>query len=153
MRTLLAAVLVAMSAGRVAAQVVAAPALERGPQSARSTLTLVAAGAAGGAIGFYLGAYAGGNARAGCEREGGGAGCGRTAAGLGAVIGEAVLMPVAVHLANGRHGDLGKEILVSAAVPVAAVLSYAVIGKAGDALIIAVPVTQIWSAIHFERAR
>jgi hypothetical protein len=108
-------------------------------------------------LGGILGGGAGlfGGALAGYHLSGGGRICGDDSCGLyggvlGAAVGEMALLPLGVHLANGRRGNYGLELLASVA-----------IGVGGSALasdhdsnvwLIAVPVAQLISVVMIERA-
>ena len=109
----------------------------------------VAGGLLGGAVGFVGGAFigaaiGGGNTICGDDS------CGLEEAAYGAVIGEATLLPLGVHLANHRRGNYGLSLLASAAVAGAGLLA---VDAANDGWpLIAIPVGQLISSILIERA-
>ena len=68
----------------------------------------------------------------------------------GAVIGEATLLPLGVHLANHRRGNYGLSLLASAALGAAGVLAVEVANDGWP--LIPIPIAQLISSILIERA-
>lgn len=115
---------------------------------------LRAAGAAGAVVGGLGGAYLG----YAMEQASGCAGeelCGLVGAILGGLVGEIAMVPIAIHLANGRRGDLPTNIRDSGGVFVAGLMlagvTSAVVGPVGAVIAIAVPLVQIDMAVGIER--
>lgn len=114
-----------------------------------NTAFMVVSGVVGGAAGLFGGAIIGGTLGGGnsiCYDDP----CGLEEALLGAVLGESVLLPLGVHLANHSHGNYGYSLLGSLAVGAVG------IGLAGaidsTELLLAVPIGQIISSVLIERA-
>ncbi|MGH7497572.1 MAG: hypothetical protein ACREL3_01840 [Gemmatimonadales bacterium] len=106
---------------------------------------LAAGGILGGAVGVFGGALAGAKiTQNDCED------CALVGAAYGAVAGGSALLPLGVHLANGRRGKLGPSLLSSLAIG-AAGLGVAAASNSVDVMI-AVPVLQIISSVLIERA-
>lgn len=110
-----------------------------------SPALLAAGGVLGGAVGVFGGALAGayltGNS---CED------CALLGAAYGAVAGGSALLPLGVHLANGRRGNFGATLLASLAT---GVVGLGVSQAANSAeVMLAVPVLQIVSSVLIERA-
>jgi len=127
-----------------------APRLVRSPTPTRgSTVGMAGGGLLGGAVGFVAGALVGG------AIGGGNALCGDDACGLeeaayGAAIGESVLLPLGVHLADRRRGNYGLSLLASAAIAGVGILA---VDATNDGWpLIPVPVAQLVSSILIERA-
>jgi hypothetical protein len=114
------------------------------PSVRRDGGLLAAGGVAGGVVGVFGGAWIGASmAEHGCED------CGIAEAIYGGIAGGSALLPLGVHLANGRRGRYGPSLLASLA-----------IGAAGFALasatdewriMLGVPIAQIVSSIAIER--
>jgi hypothetical protein len=68
---------------------------------------------------------------------------------VGAVAGTSLAIPAAVHLANGRRGNLGRSILVSALVG-GVLLGTGWAAESGE-LVVAAPIGQLISAVIIER--
>jgi hypothetical protein len=68
---------------------------------------------------------------------------------VGGLAGTTLAIPAAVHLANGRRGNLGRSMLVSALVG-GALLGVGWAADSGE-LILAAPVGQLISAVLIER--
>ncbi len=113
-----------------------------------STPRLVLGGVLGGGVGLGLGALIGG-ALGGGDTLCGDDPCGFAEAIFGAIGGEVALLPLGVHLANGRRGNYGLSLLASAGIA-AGGLALAGGGDHGEVLA-AVPVLQIVSSILIER--
>jgi hypothetical protein len=112
---------------------------------------MVVAGVTAGAVGLFAGAYAGG-ALGGGNRICGDDPCGLEGALWGAVLGESVVLPLGVHLAGGRRGNYGTELVTSVVIATGGVLlAYA----SGSGIpLLAVPIAQLASGIAIEaRAR
>lgn len=132
------------------------PAIERAPvsraemagTSQAGTPGLVLAGLAGGTMGFFSGLFIGG-AIGGGNRICGDDACGLEEAAYGAVIGETVGLPLAVHLANHSRGSLGLSLLASAGISAVGLL--AIDASNDGAPLIAVPIAQLISSILIER--
>lgn len=115
-----------------------------------STLALAGGGLLGGAAGFFGGGFLG--AVIACDQDDA-ADEGFCAIGgfvVGASIGESALIPLGVHLANGRRGNYGLSLLASAAI--AGVGLAVAIPQGEGAWLIPVPIAQIASSIAIERA-
>lgn len=113
--------------------------------SSQSSLVLGVAGLLGGAAGLFGGAVIGSKFHeTPCED------CGLEGAVYGAVAGESALLPLAIHVANGRRGSYAKSALVSLGIG-AAGLGLALAADRGE-LILGVPVLQLISSIAIERA-
>jgi hypothetical protein len=115
-----------------------------------STLALAGGGLLGGAAGFFGGGFLG--AVIACDQDDA-ADEGFCAIGgfvVGASIGESALIPLGVHVANGRRGSYGLSLLASAAI--AGVGLAAAIPQGEGAWLIPVPLAQIASSIAIERA-
>lgn len=121
----------------------------RGSQEAVDVPLLAGGGLAGGAVGLFGGGVLG------YTLSGGGRICGDDSCGLlggvyGAAMGEVVLLPLGVHLANRARGNYGYSLLASAAVGAIGV------GLAGATnsteLLLAVPIGQLISSVLIERA-
>ncbi len=122
----------------------ALPPLDAFPRHEVHPALLTAGGILGGAVGVFGGALAGayltGNS---CED------CALVGAVYGAVTGGSTLLPLGVHLANGRRGNFGSSLLASLAVG-AVGLGVAQAANSVEVMI-AVPVLQIVSAVFIER--
>lgn len=126
-----------------------APAVRPAVQREAGTVGLVLAGLTGGTLGFFGGLYLG-SAIGGGNRICGDDACGLEEAAYGAVIGESVLLPLGIHLANHSRGNYGLSLLASAGI---AAVGIAAISATDDASpLIAVPIAQIVSSILIERA-
>ncbi len=69
---------------------------------------------------------------------------------VGAPIGESLLLPVGVHLANGRRGNLPLAVLASVGI---AGTGIAMAASAGDAkILVAIPIAQLLACTAIERA-
>jgi hypothetical protein len=68
---------------------------------------------------------------------------------VGGVAGTSMAIPAAVHLANGRRGNLGRSMLLSTLVG-GALLGLGVAAESGE-LILAAPFSQLITAIIVER--
>lgn len=114
----------------------------------RSTARLVAGGLLGGGLGLGAGALLGGLVGGG-DRICGDDPCGLDEAIFGAIGGEVLLLPLGVHLANGRRGKYLPSLVVSAAI---AGVGIALSGN-GDhgEVMVAVPIAQLVSSILIER--
>lgn len=113
-----------------------------------STPRLVVGGLLGGGVGLGLGALVVG-ALGGGDTLCGDDPCGFAEAIFGAIGGVVTLLPLGVHLANGRRGNYGLSLLASAGIA-AAGLALAGGGDHGEVLV-AVPVLQLVSSILIER--
>lgn len=117
-------------------------------EGGHSTPRLVVGGVLGGGVGLGLGALIGG-ALGGGDTLCGDDPCGFAEAIFGAIGGEVALLPLGVHLANGRRGNYWLSLLASAGVA-AGGLALSGGGDHGEVLA-AVPVLQIVSSILIER--
>ena len=114
-----------------------------------STLRMTGGGVLGGVVGFVAGGLAGAAIGGGNSICGDDA-CGLKEAAYGAVIGEATLLPLGVHLANHRRGNYVLSLLASAAIGAAGILA---VDAANDGWpLIPVPIAQLISSILIERA-
>lgn len=113
-----------------------------------ATPWLVVGGVVGGGVGLGAGALIGGFLGGG-DKICGDDPCGFQGAILGAVGGEVALLPLGVHLANGRRGKYLPALAVSASI---AGLGITLAGN-GDhgEILVAVPVLQLVSSILIER--
>jgi hypothetical protein len=69
---------------------------------------------------------------------------------VGAPIGESLLLPVGVHLANGRRGNLPLSVLASVGI---AGTGIALAASAGDAkILVAIPIAQLLACTAIERS-
>jgi hypothetical protein len=69
---------------------------------------------------------------------------------IGAPIGESLLLPVGVHLANGRRGNLPLSMLASIGITAAGI---ALAASAEDAkILVAIPIAQLAACIAIERS-
>lgn len=106
-------------------------------------------GAIGGAIGFF------GGALVGLELAGGSAICGDDPCGLvgmivGATVGEVIMLPLGVHVGNGKQGSYGAAFAASTAVAVGGLL---LVGNTdiGEGAVV-IPIGQIVAAMFAEKA-
>jgi hypothetical protein len=115
------------------------------PRQQVNPALLVAGGIAGGAVGVFGGGLIGGKLRENdCED------CALEGVVYGAVAGGSALLPLGVHVANGRRGNFGLSLLSSLAI---GGVGLAVALEANEAaVLIPVPVLQIVSSILIERA-
>jgi hypothetical protein len=122
------------------------------PATETSTGALVFAGLMGGGIGFVGGIYAGygiEHALSDCEGE---ELCGLGGALLGAVLGEAIGLPMGVHLANGSVGNYGQQALASMGIAaVGALVGFGLGGPVAPVILVAVPIVQLAISISIER--
>jgi hypothetical protein len=115
------------------------------------TINLVAGGLTGGVVGFFAFGIAGAFVASALSDD---QGDGYEALGgfaIGALVGEAVFLPLGVHLANHRQGDYGVSLLVSAGI---AALGLGLTGAMEDMGIVflpTVPVAQLITSISIER--
>lgn len=107
-------------------------------------------GLAMGAIGFFGGGFAGALLFQSEEDDPDGLDALERFA-IGAVIGETALLPLGVHIANKRQGNLFPAILASAAITGAS-LAIATSGEDQIELLIPVPLVQLVASIAIERA-
>jgi hypothetical protein len=121
------------------------PSLPAVPRQRVAPALLVLGGLAGGAVGVFGGALIGGKLTENdCED------CVIEGIVYGAVVGGSALLPLGVHVANGRRGSFGLSLLSSLAI---GGLGLAVALEANEAaVLIPVPVLQIVSSILIERA-
>jgi|GEM_PF-4981727 len=105
---------------------------------------LVLGGAAGAGAGIVGGALAG--MAYSCMDE-----CGYRAPLWGAIVGEIVLLPLGVHVANGRKGSYGLELLASAGLGAGGVLLGQQWTDAAPYLAYLVPLAQIAAVAYVEQ--
>jgi hypothetical protein len=112
------------------------------------TLGGLAGGAVGLVGGFYVGAaLANDDDPEDLEALAGGA--------VGATIGEALLLPLGVHLANGRRGSYAASALVSLGIVAGGILALQAVhydAPGTPVILVAVPVSQIAASIGIERS-
>ncbi len=127
--------------------VAGAPALSPPAEGGRSTAWLVGGGVLGGAVGLGAGALFGGILGGGYKICGDDP-CGLDEAIFGAIGGEVALLPLGVHLANGRRGKYLPALAVSAAIAGIGIL----LSGNGDhgEVMVAVPIAQLFSSILIE---
>lgn len=122
------------------------------PSRPAPTVQLVLGGIAGGALGLYAGAHAGYavegiGVRADLwERSSEYAPTGLL---LGAIVGETLLLPLGVHLVNGRQGKYWSSALLSGGVTAVGLLL--ALPTAGISLLV-IPVGQLYTSVRNERA-
>lgn len=134
----------------VAALVSHAPALqESGPYASDAALAL--GGIAGGALGFFGGGLAGYTFETGLTGCAGDEWCGFGGIVLGAVLGEMVMLPMGVHMANRSRGSYAPSLAMSLAVGLAGLVLASEAGEAAGVLVAAVPAAQLLAAIAVER--
>lgn len=147
--------LLSLMAGELQAQRLAGPAFPSieapAPRGVRtgdlprvSVPALTAGGVLGGALGLFGGAYMGASfTEDSCED------CSIVGAIYGGVAGGSTLLPLGVHLANGRRGDYGKSLLMSLAI---GAVGFGISDATDEwGLMFAVPVAQLISSITIER--
>lgn len=109
----------------------------------------VAAGLLAGAIGFFGGGFVGASidkaSSSGYEEWDGLVGFV-----IGAPIGESLLLPVGVHLANGRRGNLPLSVLASLGITGAGIAMAASTGEAK--ILVAIPIAQLLACTAIERS-
>ena len=115
----------------------------------RTEVPMALGGVVGGAIGLF------GGGLVGYELGGGGRVCGDDSCGflgmfLGAAVGEVIMLPLGVHVGNGKRGSYGAAFAASTAVAVGGLL---ILGQAdvGEAAVI-LPIGQIVAAMLAEKA-
>ena len=169
LRPVLAAGLLALAAASPAGAQRAAPPLsalradEAGPvpapyvpalqESGRygSDATLALGGVAGGALGALGGAAAGfalETTLTGCEGD---EFCGFGGILLGGAVGEMVMLPLGVHMANRSRGRYAPSLGMSFAVMLAGFTIASQAGEAAGVVVAAIPITQLVAAIAVER--
>lgn len=120
----------------------------------RSTVNLVASGVAFGAVGLLGGGLAGGSIEYGltdgCSGDSEYCGLGGTL--LGAFVGEVTMVPLGVHLADGRQGRYWPAALASAGVAVGGLLLVSAVAEGAPGLVLLVPAAQVWTSVAIERA-
>ena len=115
------------------------------------TINLVAGGLTGGVVGFFGFGIAGALIASGLSDN---QGDGYEALGgfaIGALVGESVLLPLGVHVANGRRGDYGISFLASMGI---AALGLSLTGAMDDMAVVflpAIPIAQLITTISLER--
>lgn len=137
-----------LQASAAAPAVYAPPLQESGP--AASGAMLVLGGIAGGGPGLFGGAalgYAIETGLTGCE---GGDWCGIFGAFGGGLLGELVMLPLGVHLANGRRGSYGWTFAASTLAAGAGGLLSTGFGDA-DFMMFVVPALQIYAAVAVQK--
>jgi hypothetical protein len=112
---------------------------------------MIFGGLVGGAIGFFAFGFAGAliadsqadDGSDGFEALGGFV--------VGAVVGESVMLPLGVHVANRRRGDYALELLASAAIAGVGVGLTAAMEDMGIVFLPAIPIAQLATSIAIER--
>ncbi len=117
------------------------------------TAILVGAGLLGSTVGFLAGAHFGFSS---VDCQSGEFPCGIEQAIFGAAVGESVLMPLAIHLANRGRGDLGRSLLTSltvCALGIGAGLAAVESEDSGALLVLipAVPLIQLGACVSTEK--
>ncbi len=118
-------------------------------QEPRSVTLLAVGGLVGGAAGFFGGALAGSRIE---ESTGCGFGledCGLFGGFLGAFVGETLLLPLGVHIANGGRGNLAESYLAAVLIAGAGLGLSAASDRVEPMLL--VPVAQLVTSILIER--
>jgi hypothetical protein len=113
------------------------------PSTPRDEALLAMGGVLGGAAGLFGGAIVGAKlTEDDCDD------CGIVGLVYGGIAGGSALLPLGVHVSNGRRGDYGKSLLASLALGAAGVA----LSHATDewAIMLAVPVAQLVSSIAIE---
>ncbi|HEV2733337.1 MAG TPA: hypothetical protein VGV85_00815 [Longimicrobiaceae bacterium] len=126
-----------------------APALQENRRHV-SDATLSLGGIAGGALGFFGGGLLGYGVEtglAGCEGEW----CGFAGTIFGAAIGEVVMLPLGVHLANRSRGSYAPSLGMSLAVGLGGLVLASAAGASVPLVVPAIPAAQILAAIAVER--
>lgn len=140
---------IAIVAGLLLAPPVAS-AQEPGANGERPIVALAAAGLLGGAVGAVGGGYLGALMASDQDED-----LDEVAAALaGAAVGEALLLPLGVHLADGRRGGYWSAALVSAGLAGAGVAAMAASGwnpPVVPIVLVVVPVAQVGLSIAIER--
>lgn len=124
------------------------PTLE--PAEGRSIPALAGAGLLGGALGLVAGAYVGATL-ADDDAEGFSALGGAVA---GGAIGEALLLPLGVHLAGGRRGSYAASVAASLGLVGAGLLALEAVhydSPGVPIVVVAVPLAQLVTAVAIER--
>jgi hypothetical protein len=115
------------------------------PSRAPDLPRLLLGGVLGGVAGVFAGGIVGAKLTDGnCED------CGLEGAAYGLVVGGSALLPLGVHLANGRRGNFGRALLASLAIGAAGF--GAALGTNRGEIMLAVPVLQLISSVAIERA-
>ncbi len=127
-----------------------APVLQDGGRFV-SDATLALGGVAGGAVGFFGGGLIGYTAETGLTGCAGDEWCGFGGILLGAAVGEVVMLPMGVHLANRSRGSYAPSLGTSVAVGLAGLAVASQAGEAAGVVVAAVPVAQLLAAIAVER--
>ena len=112
---------------------------------------MIFGGLVGGAIGFFAFGFAGALIADSQAADGGD---GFEALGgfvVGSVIGESVLLPLGVHVANERRGDFALELLASAAIAGVGVCLTSAMEDMAIVFLPAIPVAQLAASIAIER--
>lgn len=105
-------------------------------------------GLLGGSVGFWSGLFIAGNiAEENCDNED--INCLLTSILAGAAIGESVLMPVGIHLGNGRRGNLPLGLLASAGIAGLGIAATA--ATAEPAFLVSAAVGQLVVGVWVER--
>jgi hypothetical protein len=128
-----------------------APRLQPLVQQTAPVGNMMFGGLVGGAIGFFAFGFAGALIADSQADEGGD---GFEALGgfvIGAVIGESLMLPLGVHVANKRRGDYALELLASAAIAGAGVGLTAAMEDMGIVFLPAIPIAQMAASIAIER--
>ncbi len=115
------------------------------------TINLVVGGLAGGAVGLFAFGFAGALIADSQARDGGD---GYEALGgfvLGAVVGESVILPLGVHIANRRQGDYALSLLASAGIAAVGVGLTAAMEDMAIVFLPAIPIAQLITSITIER--
>ena len=116
------------------------------PTHARASGWLLLGGVVGGAVGLVGGGLIGAAIE---SRDCEGDFCGLGGFIVGGMLGESVLLPLGVHLANDRRGDFGKAALISAGIAAAGIL---IISQTDQGIVLyAIPVAQLITSIRIER--
>jgi hypothetical protein len=115
------------------------------------TINLAGGGLAGGALGFFAFGLAGAYI---ADSQGPEGNEGFAALGgfvIGSVIGESVLLPLGVHIANRRQGDYGTALLASAGIAAVGIGLTSLMEDMAIVFLPAVPIGQLISSIAIER--
>jgi hypothetical protein len=115
------------------------------------TVHLAVGGLAGGALGFFAFGFAGAFIADSQAPEGSD---GFEALGgfvIGSAIGESILLPLGVHIANRQQGDYGAALLASAGIAAAGIGLTSLMDDMAIVFLPAIPIGQLISSIAIER--
>lgn len=109
---------------------------------------LIVGGLLSGAAGMFMGGYAGASLM--CDRPNRDEWCGLIGFVWGGAVGESLMLPLGVHLTNGRRGNLALSTAASAGIAALGILAVYATGDARPLLV--VPLVQLAATITIEHA-